>query len=130
MTLRLVLICIAIGVAAGLLTALVIPVDFEILVWFVVIVVIAWLMINTGMVQLFKQAFIHAAITGMGITATHLTFLNAYLASHPEEKEMLSNWGISSDYLGLLMIAPIYWMILGLLTGAVALLLIRFTSKT
>ncbi|OJJ13980.1 hypothetical protein BKI52_44750 [marine bacterium AO1-C] len=127
MTTQSVLVYLIVGIIAGLLTIFVIAARFEIFVWLTIIVGLALYANAFFQASLFKHAFLYAFITGVTITATHLTFLGAYLKSHPEEQQTLTKLGISSNYLGLLLIAPIYWLVLGLLTGGLALLIQRLT---
>jgi len=127
MTIQSLLIYLVVGIIAGLLTVFVIAAKYEVLVWIVLIIGLALYAHSFFHTALFKQTFLYALISGVAITATHLTFLNAYLKGHPDEQQTLAKMGITSDYLGLLLIAPIYWLILGLLTGGLALLIQRLS---
>ena len=129
MSLRLVFICLFVGTVSGLLTVFIIPAEFEILIWITIIVLIALYSVKSFGTQLFKKTFFNASLTGVVITSIHLIFLNDYLVSHLDEQELLDSFGIHSDRIGLLMIAPIYWILLGLLTGSLALLLQRFGKR-
>jgi len=127
MTIQSLLVYLMVGILAGLLTVFVVAAKYEMLVWLALIVGLALYAHSFFQGPLFKQAFLYALITGAAITATHLAFLSAYLKSHPDEQQMFSKMGVSSSYLGLLLIAPIYWLILGLLTGGLALLIQRWS---
>lgn len=116
------LTAIPIGVFAGLITIYAIPGRFEILIWLILIVGTGWLGNKYYSGKLLGKTFVFAVLTGISVTLTHITFVNDYLLSHPEETEMLSEIRLlNSDRLTLLMIAPIYWLVLGLLSGFAAI---------
>ncbi|MDN5204618.1 hypothetical protein QQ008_24715 [Fulvivirgaceae bacterium BMA10] len=129
MALKTIFIGLIIGITAGLLTAFIIPADFEIFVWITIIILIALYAVKSYNNRLFVKTFMNALFTGIVITSIHLIFLDHYLMNHPDEQKLLDSFGIHSDRIGLLIIAPIYWIVLGLLTGGLALLWQRFHQR-
>jgi len=105
------------GVGAGLTTLFLIQNQFEIFVWLLLIVIISIYSYYQFRSQKYRMTFIISVITGMTITLTHLCFVKQYLITHPNEIQTLDKILISNSYrLTLLMIAPAYWIILGILT--------------
>jgi len=71
----------------------------------------------------FRTGFRYALAVGISITLTHLSLTSAYLSSHPAEKHQISNsYPDLAPQLVLLMAAPIYWLILGGLSGLMTIL--------
>jgi len=105
------------GVGAGLTTLFLIQNEFEIFVWLLLIVIISIYSNYQFGSQKYRMTFIISVVTGMTITLTHLCFVKQYLVTHPNEIQTLDKILISNSYrLTLLVIAPAYWLILGILT--------------
>ncbi|MEM9324424.1 MAG: hypothetical protein AAGA85_02165 [Bacteroidota bacterium] len=109
------------GCAAGLATLYLVPNQMEIYIWIELVLIHGFL---GGLRAVpFAQTFIQAAWTGIWITMIHLTFVDAYLASHQSELAFLDTIKVMDSYvLTFVMIAPIYWVVLGSLAGGLALL--------
>jgi len=124
--LKILLSAAALGIAAGLLTIFVIPENFEILVWLVLIVCIGLLSAQRFEKSLFKNTFTLSILTGVVITATHLLLFEFYTRSHPNEIASLSQLKLfGSMRLTLLLFAPIYWFLLGVLAGSCSMLFLK-----
>jgi len=105
-----------IGVVAGLLTLFVIPSQFEIFVWVLLVLIIVVYSLHQFGSQKRRNILVISFLTGMAITLTHLYFIDQYLETHQEEIQALDKILINNSYrLTLLIIAPIYWVILGAL---------------
>lgn len=118
------------GILAGLLTIYVVPGQLEILIWLVLIVAIGGLCNAYYSGKIFLKTFSFAVLTGILVTLTHITFMEDYLSNHPDETEALSEMKLlNSDRFTLLAVAPVYWLVLGLLSGLAAKGIRRITNK-
>jgi phage shock protein PspC (stress-responsive transcriptional regulator) len=118
------IIALTFGVTAGLTTLFVIPSQFEIAVWVLLTLFLGILSHYQFDKYKFRNAFVIAIFAGIAITLTHLYFIKQYLMTHQEEIETLDKILIKGSYrLTLLIIAPIYWIVLGALTGLTNLIL-------
>ncbi|MEM8968193.1 MAG: hypothetical protein AAGE93_17375, partial [Bacteroidota bacterium] len=91
------------------------------IVWAILIITIVGLCIKFFHQKLFWETFLFSITTGATVTGTHLLFIEAYLESHQAEIIMLDAIKILDSYaLTLLLIAPIYWLVLGLFSGLLA----------
>ncbi len=116
------LISVIVGVNTGLITLFLIPSQYEVFVWLVLIIVLGVIYSKIFQQRLFRYAFTFSVLVGIVITTVHLSFLDIYLENHQEEMATLENIKIYNSYrLTLLMIAPVYWLILGILSGFSAL---------
>ena len=110
-------IALLLGFVAGLITLFIIPSEFEIFVWLFLILLISIYSQYQFEKSKYKKTFIISVLTGIVIMLTHLYFINQYLLTHREEIQTLDKILINNSYrLTLLIMAPIYWIILGSLT--------------
>ena len=117
------LISIFTGISTGLLTLFIVPIEYEILVWLLLIIALGGVYSEMDQRKPFWNAFLCSLLVGCTITATHIMFLDTYIATHPSEIAMLKSYRLSYKLMiTLLVIAPIYWLILGVLSGSVCLL--------
>ena len=115
---KLVIGCVLLGVALGLITIYVLTGPWEILLWAVLVGSIGFVVAKSHNTRVFLNGFWYAVLAGVCVTLTHITLIEDYLATHYDEKELIENMGLTASHrLTLLGIAPIYWMILGLLSG-------------
>ncbi|MFD2520003.1 hypothetical protein [Emticicia soli] len=111
------------GISIGLVTIYVLPAEFELFLWPVLIVVIGYFAARTADQGLFWLGFRYAIVVGISISFTHLILTNDYFLSHPEEKQHIEDYNRSlAPQLVLLMWAPVYWLILGALSGLLTVL--------
>lgn len=111
------------GLAIRLFTIYVLPAELELLLWSLLIVAIGYFTARAPLKNIFRRRFWHAVIIGISITLTHLILTNDYLRSHPEAKAQINNYAPGlAPQLVLLMAAPVYWLILGALSGLLAIL--------
>jgi len=111
------------GISIGLVTIYVLPAEFELFLWPVLIVVIGYFAARTADQGLFWLGFRDALAVGISISFTHLVLTRDYLLSHPEEKQHIEDYDRNlAPQLVLLMSAPVYWLILGALSGLLAIL--------
>lgn len=120
-------ITVLLGIVVGITTVFLVPVQFEIVVWLILIIGIGKACSRLFTESLFSKSFMLAALVGISITFTHLIFLDSYLDSHQEEMVTLDQIKIYDSYIAtFLMIAPVYWLVLGSLSGACSLAFRRF----
>ncbi|MGB0525460.1 MAG: hypothetical protein ACPGJS_20965 [Flammeovirgaceae bacterium] len=117
---KIALISIVLGTSTGLSTLFLIPSDYELMVWVILIITLAWSSLKLFQQKLFWNSFLFSIATGAIITVTHLLFIDAYLQSHPTEIKMLDTIKIFDSYtLTLLLLGPIYWLILASISGLI-----------
>ena len=111
------------GIAIGLFTIYILPAEFELFLWPMLIVAIGYFAAKAPIKGIFWSGFWYGLVVGISITLTHLSLTNDYLLSHPEEKLQINNYdpGLAPQ-LALLMAAPVYWLILGALAGLLSIL--------
>lgn len=111
------LVALICGLLAGLTTLFIIPSQLELIVWLFLVLFIGVFSHYHFASHKYRKTFVISVLTGMTITLTHLYFIKQYLITHQEEIQMLNQILINNSYrLTLLIIAPVYWIILGLLT--------------
>lgn len=115
------LLCAIAGITAGLLSIYVVPAFIEIALWLLLVIVLGAVVERYQANHLFLKSCLYGAIAGMLITLVHVLLLADYLESHPDEAIALEDLGLGSDQLSLLAMAPVYWIMLGLLTGLSAI---------
>lgn len=111
------------GIAIGLFTIYVLPAEFELFLWPMLVVAIGYFAAKTTDKSYFWIGFWYALAVGISITLTHLVLNSDYLSGHPMEKQQINNYdpGLAPQ-LALLMAAPVYWLILGALSGLLTIL--------
>lgn len=111
------------GIAIGLFTIYILPAEFEIFLWPMLIVTIGYFAAKAPTIGIFWSGFWYALVTGVSITLTHLVLIDDYLAGHPQEKHQINNYdpGLAPQF-ALLMEAPVYWLILAALSGLLTVL--------
>jgi hypothetical protein len=125
-----ILIAVLIGITIGLATVFIVPSSFEIIVWLVLAFVLSIFVKVKFKIKIYTNTFLLAALCGMFVTLTHLFFLDNYLQSHQSEIAGLDQIKIYDSYrLTLLVIAPIYWIVLGLCSCLVLFIINKFTVK-
>ena len=111
------------GLAIGFFTIYIFPTEFELFLWPVLIVAIVYFTAMTQKTSPFWAGFWYALVVAVSITITHLILIKDYLLSHPEEKQRINNYDPDlAPQLALLMVAPVYWLIFGALSGLLAIL--------
>jgi hypothetical protein len=110
---------VALGVLSGVATIFWLPSGREWLLWMFLVLFTGLLVSKNCFQNYFAGGFYFAVILGVAITATHLMFLEEYLRVHREEAQWMKNQ--YSPYLTLLLAAPLYWLVLGLLSGLSAM---------
>ena len=117
------LYAIVAGMAIGLFTIYVLPADFELFLWPMLIVAIGYFTAKINTKKPFWPGFWYGVVVGISITLTHLVLTSDYLSSHPAEKQQITNYdpGLAPQW-AMLMQAPIYWLVLGGLSGLLTIL--------
>ncbi len=110
------------GIAIGIITIYVLPDKLEFFLWPMLMITIGVAIANLYQRGLFQKGFWHGVVVGIGITLTHITLTADYLLSHEEEKEKIEEFSEVAPQLLLLTVAPVYWLMLGGLSGLMAFL--------
>jgi hypothetical protein len=104
------------GFICGLITIFTITAQYELLVWLLLTIGISNYSLQEFKSNIYLNSFLFAVIIGVFITLTHIFFFNSYLKEHKDEIASLDTLKICNSYrLTLLVIAPFYWAILGLI---------------
>jgi hypothetical protein len=118
------------GIIAGLITLYILPAKFEFILWFIMIVLGGYAISKNFHRDFFKNGFYMGVVTGVFITLIHIVFISDYLSGHQEEVKMLNEIKFSNSIkLKLLALAPVYWVILGILTGISAVIWNKLSRK-
>jgi hypothetical protein len=112
---------VLLGVACGFVTIHLAPAPWELLVWLGLIIALGFGVAKGNGARPFRYGFASAVLAGASITLTHLLFIERYIQSHPGEEAWLRSrdWLESARWV-LLAMAPLYWAVLGVLTGVSA----------
>jgi hypothetical protein len=111
------------GIATGLFTIYLLPAEFELFIWPMLIVAIGYFTAKIKVKNLFIPGFRYGVTVGISITLTHILLTSDYLLSHPAEKHQLESYSPDlTPQFALLIAAPVYWVILGALSGLLAIL--------
>lgn len=128
--LKQIVLAVITGFICGLITIFAIPAQYELLVWLFLTIGISYYSIQEFKSKIYLNSFLFAAIIGVFITLTHIVFLNNYLKAHKDEIASLDTLKICNSYrLTLLMIAPFYWTVLGLISCVFTYLLRLLKTK-
>lgn len=122
------LIAAASGVLTGVFSIYIVPSEVEIGLWLLLVIVLGALAERYLKERLFLRSFLYGIIVGVFITVIRIMLITDYLASHEQEALAMEEFGIGSDWLTLLVFAPVYWMMLGLLTGLAAITWRKFRA--
>lgn len=117
------LYAIVAGIAIGLFTIYVLVAEFELFLWPVLIVSIGYFAAKADTKKHFWTGFWYALVLSLSITLTHLILTKDYLENHLAEKQQINARNPSIvPQLVLLIDAPIYWLMLGVLSGLMTVL--------
>jgi lysylphosphatidylglycerol synthetase-like protein (DUF2156 family) len=116
------------GIVAGAFSIYVVPPEIEIGLWLLLVIVLGALAQRYLKEKLFLRSFLYGIIAGIFITIMHILLIADYLTSHVQEALAMEELGIGSDRLTLLAFAPVYWIMLGLLTGLAAITWQKFRN--
>lgn len=122
------LIAVLSGVAAGIFSIYLVPAEVEIGLWLLLVILLGVLAERYLKERLFFRSFLYGTIAGVFITLIHILLMTDYLASHERKVLAMEENGMGSDWLTLLVFAPVYWMMLGLLTALAAVTTRKFRA--
>lgn len=122
------LLAVGSGIIAGLVSIYIVPSQVEIGLWLILIIALGAVTQRYLKEKLFLRSFLYGGITGMFVTLMHVLLITDYLASHAQEALAMEEYGFGSDRLTLLVFAPVYWIMLGLLTGLAAITWRKFRA--
>lgn len=115
------LIAAVAGIVAGMFSIYVVPAEVEIGLWLLLVIVLGALAQRYIAEKLFLRSLLYGIIAGIFITIIHILLIADYLTSHAQEALAMEEVGFGSDRLTLLAFAPVYWIMLGLLTALSAI---------
>jgi hypothetical protein len=116
------------GLAMGIATVFVIPANIEPVFWLVIFVACAVLIAKGTATKHFLHGLCVSLVNSVWITAAHLAFFDAYVASHPPEAAMSAS--MSSPRLMMLVMGPVVGLLSGLVLGLFAYVASRFIKPT
>ncbi|MDD4967976.1 MAG: hypothetical protein PHT07_00955 [Paludibacter sp.] len=118
------------GLAMGLSTVFLIPSSIEPILWLVIFVICAYFIALKSSGKYFMSGFWVSIANSFWITASHILFFNAYIASHPQEADMMTKMPLpDSPRLMMLMTGPVVGIISGLVLGLFAFIASRILQK-
>ena len=121
---------IGMGIVAGLITIYILSADFEPFLW-ITLAVAAAAIAQRNNRPAFRSGFLIAVIIGAAVTLTHILLLDDYRSNHRHEMREIEKIKIADSYsVTLLAMAPIYWVLFGLVTGLVSLLWTRVRRRS
>src|SRR5262249_35126021 len=128
----LILVLSLFGVAMGFLTVFVIPSTIEPLFWLVIFVFCAYVIARRAPGRFFLHGLLLGIVNSVWITSIHLAFFDQYLATHPQEAEMMTKM-MAKMQLGptvvMAVTGPIVGVISGVILGLFALIASRFVRR-
>jgi hypothetical protein len=111
------------GIATGLFTIYVLPAEFELFLWAMLIVAVGYFVAKAHTKSHFMAGFRYGLVVGISVTLTHIVLTSDYLLNHPAEAHQIQGYHPDlAPQLALLMTAPVYWLILGALSGLMTIL--------
>ena len=94
---RLIFLLSLFGVAMGFATVYWIPAGVELVVWFTIFDICAYLIVKRAGSRFFFHGFILGLIDGIWITSIQILLVKPYLANHPEESALISTMPLADS---------------------------------
>jgi len=118
------------GLAMGLATVYLIPSSAEPFFWLVIFIICAYAIALKSSGKYFMSGFWVSIANCIWITASHILFFNTYIASHPQEADMMTKMPLpDSPRLMMLMTGPVVGIISGIVLGLFAFIASRILQK-
>jgi hypothetical protein len=124
---KLVLALSGFGLAMGIATVFVIPSKVEPLFWLVIFVVCAIVIAKRAPGRHFLHGFSVSLVNSLWITTAHIAFFDHYVASHPQEAEMMNGMPIAGRA-AMALTGPIVGLVSGLVLGLFSFLASKITK--
>ena len=94
---RLVFLLSLFGLAMGIATVYWIPAGVELVVWFTIFDICAYLIVKRAGGRFFLHGFLLGLIDGVWITSIQILLVKPYLINHPEEAAMISTMPLADS---------------------------------
>jgi hypothetical protein len=118
------------GLAMGIATVFVIPSSIEPIFWLAIFVVCAIVIAKRAPGKFFLHGFLVSIVNSVWITASHIIFVDSYLARHPNEAEMMTKMPMpDSPRLMMLMTGPLVGVVSGLVLGLFAFVAAKILKR-
>jgi hypothetical protein len=126
---KLVLLLSMFGLAMGVATVFVIPSKIEPLFWLAIFVTCAVIIAKRAPGKHFLHGLCVSLVNSVWITSAHILFFDAYVASHPQEAEMMKGMPIAGRA-AMALTGPIVGLISGLVLGLFAFIASKLVKPT
>lgn len=104
------------GLIMSVATVFWVPMNIEPFCWLVIFTLCAYIIVKNTSGKYFLHGFMVSIINSVWITAAHVIFYDAYMATHPEMASM--NEGQSNPQLMMIFMGPFFGAAFGLILGA------------
>jgi len=94
---RLIFLLSLFGLVMGIATVYWIPAGVELVIWFTIFDICAYLIVKRAQWKFFLHGFLLGLIDGVWITAIQILLVKPYLANHPEEAAMISTMPLADS---------------------------------
>jgi hypothetical protein len=109
------------GLVMAFATVYFIPSNIEPLFWLVIFIECAYLIAKNCTEKYFLHGMCVSLLNAVWITSAHIVLFDAYIATHPDEAEMLKNMPMpDSPRLMMLMTGPLIGIVSGVVLGLFA----------
>jgi hypothetical protein len=125
---KLVLALSSFGAAMGVATVFMIPANVEPAFWLVIFIACAVIIAKRCASKHFLHGLCVSLVNSVWITAFHVAFFDAYIASHAREAEMSAS--MSSPRLMMLVMGPVVGLVSGCVLGLFAFVASRFIKPS
>jgi hypothetical protein len=118
------------GLAMAFATVYFIPSGAEPFCWLIIFLICAYLIAKKCSGRYFLHGLLVSLVNSVWITAVHILLFRHYIASHPQEAEMMAKMPVPNrPRLMMLMTGPIVGVISGLILGLFAFIASKFVKK-
>jgi len=118
------------GLAMGLATVFVIPSSVEPVFWLVIFLVCAYVIAKLSKVRPFLHGLLLGLVNSIWITLSHIVFFGPYLATHPQEAQMMQTMPLpNAPQLMMAMTGPVVGLVTGFIIGILSLIAWRLVRR-
>lgn len=118
------------GLAMAISTVYWVPSNIEPIFWLLVFIVCAYFIAKKCTGKFFLHGFFVSLVNSVWVTAAHVILYNTYVASHPEETNMMAQMQIPiNPRIMMLITGPIIGVLSGLVLGLFAFIASRIIRK-
>ena len=118
------------GLTMAIATVFWIPSNTEPIYWLIIFIISAYSIALKSSGKYFKTGFWVSIANCIWVTFVHIIFLHTYIASHPQEADMITKMPLpNSPRLMMLLTAPVIGIVSGLILGLFAFIASRILQK-